>query len=32
MPRFHAGFSVGTVAGAAIGVALVALGISVRRT
>jgi fucose permease len=30
MPRFHAGFSVGTVAGAAIGVALVALGISVR--
>ena len=30
MPRFHAGFSVGTVAGAAIGAALVALGISVR--
>ena len=30
MPRFHAGFSVGTVAGAAIGTALVALGISVR--
>ena len=26
MPRFHAGFSVGTVAGAAIGSALVALG------
>jgi fucose permease len=30
MPRFHAGFSVGTVAGAAIGSALVALGISAR--
>jgi fucose permease len=30
MPRFHAGFSVGTVGGAAIGTALVALGISVR--
>ena len=30
MPRFHAGFSVGTVAGAAIGTALVALGISAR--
>ncbi len=30
MPRFHAGFSVGTVVGAAIGSALVALGISVR--
>jgi fucose permease len=30
MPRFHAGFSVGTVGGAAIGAALVALGISVR--
>src|SRR3954452_24143584 len=28
MPRFHAGFSVGTVAGAAIGSAMVALGIS----
>jgi fucose permease len=30
MPRFHAGFSVGTVAGAAIGSALVALDISAR--
>jgi fucose permease len=30
MPRFHAGFSVGTVAGAAIGSALVALGVSAR--
>jgi fucose permease len=30
MPRFHAGFSVGTVAGALLGSALVALGISVR--
>jgi fucose permease len=30
MPRFHAGFSVGTVAGAGIGSALVALGISAR--
>jgi fucose permease len=30
MPRFHAGFSVGTVAGAGIGSLLVALGISVR--
>jgi len=30
MPRFHAGFSVGTVAGAGLGVALVALGVSVR--
>src|SRR5262245_30238515 len=30
MPRFHAGFSVGTVAGAAVGAALVALGVSVR--
>jgi fucose permease len=28
MPRFHAGFSVGTVAGALIGVAMVALGVS----
>jgi len=30
MPRFHAGFSVGTVGGAAVGVALVALGVSAR--
>ena len=30
MPRFHAGFSVGTVAGAGIGAALVALGVSAR--
>jgi fucose permease len=30
MPRFHAGFSVGTVAGAAIGSAMVAIGVSVR--
>jgi fucose permease len=29
MPRFHAGFSVGTVAGALIGSAMVALGVSV---
>jgi MFS family permease len=29
MPRFHAGFSVGTVAGALGGVAMVALGVSV---
>jgi fucose permease len=29
MPRFHAGFSVGTVAGALIGAAMVALGVSV---
>ncbi len=29
MPRFHAGFSVGTVAGALVGAALVALGVSV---
>jgi len=29
MPRFHAGFSVGTVAGALLGSALVALGVSV---
>jgi MFS family permease len=28
MPRFHAGFSVGTVAGALIGAAMVALGVS----
>ena len=30
MPRFHAGFSVGTVAGAGIGAVLVALGVSAR--
>jgi fucose permease len=30
MPRFHAGFSIGTVAGAGIGAALVALGVSAR--
>ena len=30
MPRFHAGFSVGTVAGAVIGAALVALDVSAR--
>jgi predicted MFS family arabinose efflux permease len=30
MPRFHAGFSVGTVAGAAIGSAMVAIGVSAR--
>ena len=29
MPRFHAGFSVGTVAGAAVGTAVVALGVPV---
>ena len=29
MPRFHAGFSVGTVAGALLGAAMVALGVSV---
>jgi fucose permease len=29
MPRFHAGFSVGTVAGALVGAAMVALGVSV---
>lgn len=29
MPRFHAGFSIGTVAGALVGAAAVALGISV---
>lgn len=29
MPRFHAGFSVGTVAGAGLGAALVALGVPV---
>ncbi len=29
MPRFHAGFSIGTVAGALIGTAMVALGVSV---
>ena len=29
MPRFHAGFSIGTVAGALVGAALVALGVSV---
>jgi MFS family permease len=29
MPRFHAGFSVGTVAGALLGSAMIALGISV---
>ena len=28
MPRFHAGFSVGTVAGALVGAAMVALGVS----
>ena len=28
MPRFHAGFSVGTVAGALVGSAMVALGVS----
>ena len=28
MPRFHAGFSVGTVAGALLGAAMVALGVS----
>src|SRR3954462_8072984 len=28
MPRFHAGFSVGTVAGALLGSAMVALGVS----
>jgi MFS family permease len=30
MPRFHAGFSVGTVAGALVGAAMVALAVSVR--
>ena len=29
MPKFHAGFSVGTVAGALVGAAMVALGVSV---
>ncbi len=29
MPRFHAGFSIGTVAGALVGAAMVALGVSV---
>jgi fucose permease len=29
MPRFHAGFSIGTVAGALLGTSLVALGVSV---
>ena len=28
MPRFHAGFSIGTVAGALVGAAMVALGVS----
>jgi len=30
MPRFHAGFSIGTVAGALIGAAMVGLGVSAR--